>query len=221
MMKFTFSLIAVVAAVVSAQEATIGGERPDDVPRSFNQILGDFEPEDFRFDFRLVPVESMGIGGLVQPLSLGNAPVLALGDVAITRFTLDPCGINLPHVHPRGTEIIFMFKGSNLRTVFAAENGGPVITNDITNDTSTFFPQGLLHYQQNMGCDTVAFVSKLNSADPGVQTATSNFFRLPIEQVAGSLDVSVERAVELRDGLPLNIVRANKDQGQCLKQCGL
>eukprot|EP00121_Abeoforma_whisleri_P017010 Awhi_evm1s15592 len=125
MMKSALSLIAVVAAVVSAQEATIGGERPDDVPRSFNQILGDFEPEDFRFDFRLVPVESMGIGGLVQPLSLGNAPVLALGDVAITRFTLDPCGINLPHVHPRGTEIIFMFKGSNLRTVFAAENGGP------------------------------------------------------------------------------------------------
>eukprot|EP00121_Abeoforma_whisleri_P003214 Awhi_evm2s2884 len=112
MMKSAFSLIAVVAAVVSAQEATIGGERPDDVPR-------------------------------------------------------------------------------------------------------------LLHYQQNMGCDTVAFVSKLNSADPGVQTATSNFFRLPIEQVAGSLDVSVERAEELRDGLPLNIVRANKDQGQCLKQCGL
>eukprot|EP00121_Abeoforma_whisleri_P012111 Awhi_evm1s11179 len=98
-----------------------------------------------------------------------------------------------------------MFKGSNLRTVFAAENGGPVITNDITNDTSTFFPQGLIHYQQNMGCDTVAFISKLNSADPGVQTITSNFFALPIEQVAGSLDVSVERAEELRDGLPLNI----------------
>eukprot|EP00121_Abeoforma_whisleri_P003331 Awhi_evm1s2991 len=100
MMKSALSLIAVIGAVVSAQE--IGGERPDDVPRSFNQILGDFEPEDFR-----------------------------------------------------------------------------------------------------------------------VQTATSNFFRLPIEQVAGSLDVSVERAEELRDGLPLNIVRANKDQGQCLKQCGL
>eukprot|EP00121_Abeoforma_whisleri_P013551 Awhi_evm1s12503 len=166
-MKSVIALSALAVAYVSGQEAQIGGERPEraiDITRSFNQILGDFEPEDFIFDFRLVPVESMGIGGLVQPLSLGNAPVLALGDVAITR---------------------------------------------------------LLHYQQNMGCDTVAFVSKLNSADPGVQTATSSFFNLPIEQVAGSLDVSMERAEELRDGLPLNIVRANKDQGQCLKKCGL
>eukprot|EP00121_Abeoforma_whisleri_P007244 Awhi_evm2s6606 len=194
-MKSIFALSAL-AAVVLAQENQIGGERPEDIPRSFNQILGGFEPQDFIFDFRLVPVESMGIGGLVQPLSLGNAPVLALGDVAITRFTLDPCGINLPHVHPRGTEIIFMFKGSKLRTVFAAENGGPIISNDITNDTSTFFPQGLIHYQQNMGCDTVAFVSKLNSADPGVQTVTSSFFALPIEQVAGSLNVNVQRAKE-------------------------
>eukprot|EP00121_Abeoforma_whisleri_P009662 Awhi_evm2s8888 len=50
MMKSTFPILAVVAAVVPDQEAAIGGERPDDVPRSFNQILGDFEPEDFRFD---------------------------------------------------------------------------------------------------------------------------------------------------------------------------
>eukprot|EP00121_Abeoforma_whisleri_P013658 Awhi_evm1s12605 len=99
MMKSVVALSTLLVAA-SAQEAQIGGERPEraiDITRSFNQILGDFEPEDFIFDFRLVPVESMGIGGLVQPLSLGNAPVLALGDVAITRFTLDPCGINLPH----------------------------------------------------------------------------------------------------------------------------
>eukprot|EP00121_Abeoforma_whisleri_P007795 Awhi_evm1s7128 len=153
----------------------------------------------------MVPVESMGIGGLVQPVGLGAFPVLALGDVAVTRFTLDPCGLNLPHVHPRGTEIIFMFKGSKLRTSFAGENGGPVVTLDITNDTSTFFPQGLIHGQQNMGCDTVAFISSLNSADPGLQTITSSFFSLPIEGVAGSLDISAEEAAELRDGLPLNI----------------
>eukprot|EP00121_Abeoforma_whisleri_P016181 Awhi_evm1s14858 len=84
-MKSVIALSSAFAvAYVSGQEAQIGGERPDDVPRNFNQILGDFEPEDFIFDFRLVPVESMGIGGLVQPLSLGNAPVLALGNVAIT-----------------------------------------------------------------------------------------------------------------------------------------
>eukprot|EP00122_Pirum_gemmata_P009117 Pgem_evm1s8428 len=133
--------------------------RPDSVDRSVLQISQDFKPEDFVIDFRKVPVESMGIGGLVQPQSLGNNPVLAVGNMAITRFTIDPCGINLPHVHPRGTELIFMFKGSLLRTVFAEENGGRIITNDITNDTSTFFPQGLMHYQQNIGCDTVAFAS--------------------------------------------------------------
>eukprot|EP00121_Abeoforma_whisleri_P012264 Awhi_evm1s11313 len=209
------------AGVAAAIEENEVVERPVDISRSFNQILGDFESEDFVFDFRMVPVESMGIGGLVQPVGLGAFPVLALGDVAVTRFTLDPCGLNLPHVHPRGTEIIFMFKGSKLRTSFAGENGGPVVTLDITNDTSTFFPQGLIHGQQNMGCDTVAFISSLNSADPGLQTITSSFFSLPIEGVAGSLDISAEEAEELRDGLPLNIVLTSKDQGQCMKKCGL
>eukprot|EP00121_Abeoforma_whisleri_P007245 Awhi_evm3s6606 len=209
------------AGVAAALEVNEVIERPVDISRSFNQILSDFEAEDFVFNFRIIPVESMGIGGLVQPVGLGAFPVLALGDVAITRFTLDPCGLNLPHVHPRGTEIIFMFKGSKLRTSFAGENGGSVITLDITNDTSTFFPQGLIHGQQNMGCDTVAFVSSLNSADPGVQTITSSLFRLPIEGVAGSLDISAAEAAELRDGLPLNIVLTSKDQGQCLKKCGL
>eukprot|EP00121_Abeoforma_whisleri_P003213 Awhi_evm1s2884 len=111
-----------------------------------------------------------------------------------------------------GSRVQVTVNRSKLRTSFAGENGGPVITLDITNDTSTFFPQGLIHGQQNMGCDTVAFISSLNSADPGLQTITSNFFRLPIEGVAGSLDISAEEAAELRDGLPLNIVLTSKDQ---------
>eukprot|EP00122_Pirum_gemmata_P001212 Pgem_evm2s1082 len=195
--------------------------RPDSVDRSVLQISQDFKPEDFVIDFRKVPVESMGIGGLVQPQSLGNNPVLAVGNMAITRFSLDPCGINLPHVHPRGTELIFMFKGSFLRTVFAEENGGRIIVNDITNDTSTFFPQGLMHYQQNLGCDTVAFASSLNDADPGVQTITTQFFQFPIEGIAGSLGVDEKKAKELADGIPINIVLADKARGQCLKKCGL
>lgn len=195
--------------------------RPDSIDRSHLQISMDFKPEDFVIDFRKVPVESMGIGGLVQPQGLGNNPVLALGNMAITRFTLDPCGINLPHVHPRGTELIFVFKGSLLRTVFAEENGGRIITNDITNDTSTFFPQGLMHYQQNMGCDTIAFASSLNSADPGVQTITTQFFRFPIEGIAGSLGVDAKEAQKLADGIPINIVLADQARGQCLKKCGL
>eukprot|EP00122_Pirum_gemmata_P000414 Pgem_evm1s365 len=205
--------------VINNEEEEVN--RPDSVARSLLQISQDFKPEDFVIDFRKVPVESMGIGGLVQAVNLANAPVLAVGAMAITRFTIDPCGINLPHVHPRGTELIFVFKGSLLRTVFAEENGGRIITNDITNDTTTFFPQGLMHYQQNMGCDTIAFASSLNSADPGVQTITTQFFKFPIEGVAGSLGIDTKQAEELRDGIPINIVLADKARGQCLQKCGL
>eukprot|EP00121_Abeoforma_whisleri_P015986 Awhi_evm1s14694 len=216
-----YSLFGILLSVVAIARAQEEDERPRDIARSFNQRLQDFAAEDFVFDFRSIPVESMGIGGLLQPVDLANFPVVAMGNSAQSRFTLDPCGINLPHVHPRATEFAFVFKGSSLRIAFVHENGGGIFVNDITNDTSTIFPEGLIHYQQNTGCDTIQFMSTLNNADPGVVTITTNFFKLPVEGLAGSMDITPELATEIRDGLPLNIVRANEAQGQCQRTCGI
>eukprot|EP00122_Pirum_gemmata_P021213 Pgem_evm5s19777 len=176
----------------------------------------DFRNEDFVIDFDQVPSESPGNGGLVQAQSVGNNPVLNLANMAVTKFTLQPCAINLPHVHPRATEMIYVISGSKLRTGFVEENSGRVIINDITNDTTTFFPQGLIHYQQNMGCDPIEFVSMLNNEDPGVQTITTQLFQFPIEALVASFDVSKFIIRKLTRKIPLNIAVS-----RCRKKCNI
>jgi hypothetical protein len=74
-------------------------------------------------------------------------PVLQGEGVAFTLFKLDPCSINLPHTHPRATELLFvnfyksikklksfflflnMISAENLQVGFTEENGGRVIIN--------------------------------------------------------------------------------------------
>eukprot|EP00122_Pirum_gemmata_P005228 Pgem_evm4s4769 len=183
---------------------------------SFLQQAQMFENNDFVITFPNIESESPGNGGTIQVQSLANNPVLELADMSITKFTLEPCAINLPHVHPRATEMIYVISGSNLRTGFVEENSGRVVINDISSDSSTFFPEGLMHYQQNLGCEPVEFVSMLNNADPGVQTITTQFFQFPKEALEGALGINNRKLTKIKSNLPLNIAQA-----KCKQECDM
>lgn len=144
-------------------------------------IRNQFSAKDFTFNLAAQSADSSGLGGTIRPLSVAQLPSLAGQGVSMTLFRLDPCGINLPHVHPRATEIIYVTKGSKLRVAFAEENSGRTLINDISVGQVTFFPQGLIHYQQNLGCDRAEYISALNSEDPGVVTISTRTFTLPKE----------------------------------------
>jgi hypothetical protein len=64
---------------------------------------------------------------------------------------LDPCGLNLPHTHPRATEINFPINGT-LRTGFLAENNARFVFNDVPAGSVTVFPKGAIHFEMNMDC---------------------------------------------------------------------
>ncbi|CAM9430058.1 unnamed protein product, partial [Hapterophycus canaliculatus] len=78
------------------------------------------------------------------------------------------------------TQMIYMLKGE-LQVAFVEENGGTrgAIVNDISAGDSTFFPKGLVHYQQNLGCEEASYVAAVNSEDPGVVFVLPTFFALP------------------------------------------
>jgi Cupin len=60
-----------------------------------------FEAKDFVFDLmRSVPVARKG-GGTIQTFTVTNFPSLAGQGLSSTLFNIQPCGINLPHSHPR------------------------------------------------------------------------------------------------------------------------
>ena len=145
-------------------------------------------------------------------------PVLAGEGVSITLFTIKPCGINEPHVHPRATEISYVIKGSRLRVGFVEENTGRTIINDLQAGQVTVFPQGLLHYQQNLGCEEAQFISALNSEDPGVLTIAQALFGLPLEAVASALNMDEANVLAAKNSIPANPAMG---RDECLKRCGI
>jgi len=176
-----------------------------------------FDKNDFVFDLAgSTPVSTPA--GTIQPLGVSQLPSLAGQGVSYTLFNIEPCGINLPHVHPRATELLYVIHGQNLRTAFTEENGGRVIVNDISTGVATFFPEGLIHYQQNLSCEKSTYLSALNHEDPGVVTVTTQFFSLPEEAIAGSIGEDSNVVRQLIDGLPVGPADGRKS---CMIECGL
>ena len=64
---------------------------------------------------------------------------------------LEGCGMNIPHTHPRATEINVAINGS-LRTGMLQENGARFVFNDVPAGSATVFPQGAIHFEMNLEC---------------------------------------------------------------------
>ncbi|XP_021844733.1 putative germin-like protein 2-1 [Spinacia oleracea] len=98
--------------------------------------------------------------------------------VAMARVDFAPYGLNTPHMHPRGSEIFAVVEG----TMYA----GFVTSNYKLYDTILkkgdviVFPQGLIHFQLNLGkTDALAYAS-FGSQNPGrVNVADSVFATTP------------------------------------------
>lgn len=64
---------------------------------------------------------------------------------------LGPCGINTPHTHPRATEFNFAVNGT-FRVGTLQENGARFVYNELKPGQASVFPQGAIHFEQNLGC---------------------------------------------------------------------
>lgn len=190
----------------------------DDDENTAISARSEFDEEDFVFDLAGAEPSSSGLGGEIRPLGVAELPSLAKQGVSYSLFNIDPCGINLPHVHPRATEILYVIKGNKLRVAFAEENGGRTLVNDISEGMATFFPEGLIHYQQNLDCEPAEYISALNSEDPGVVTISTQVFTLPDEALQATFNLNAEQVKILRAGIPAGPA---KGRIECLKRCNL
>lgn len=91
-----------------------------------------------------------GPGGNLRPQFIFNAPALATlpGEgVGQNLVTLEPCGINQAHHHPRGTEFSHIVKGK--MTFFTIEeNGGRLFESLLETGRTVVIPQGVQHAVQ-------------------------------------------------------------------------
>lgn len=160
---------------------------------------------------------TVGNGGASRNIGGKQFPLLQGSGLAIAHVTLLPCGINLPHVHPRANEILYMISGSDLQTAFAEENpSNRVVVNSLSPGDVTLFPMGLIHYQQNLGCENVTFVTVLSNEDPGTVTIATHLFDFPTEAAASALNINASLAGTLKGGLQKN---PGLGRIECLAKC--
>jgi hypothetical protein len=87
--------------------------------------------------------------------------------------SLGPCGIFVPHVHPRANEFFLVIDGEvdfgyMLEMGLLKDNAPvPEITGKLTKYVGTMFPQGSVHFQVNNSCKETTVVVSLSSDDPG------------------------------------------------------
>lgn len=161
-------------------------------------------------------------GGSILLATVDNFPILeGLGVSGAISF-VEPCGLNIPHTHPRADEFFFSIEGI-LDTGFVKENGfNTEIQTQLGKYQGTVFPMGSMHYQQNPTCAPAVFVAALNSEDPGRADIATSFWMLPSDVINSALGfpttIGGGNIEAWKSHLPVNLAAGVET---CLKECGL
>jgi len=108
-----------------------------------------------------------GEGGKTILANAATFPALIGQGLSMVIGLINPCGINLPHIHPRASELWYVIEGE-FETGFFSENGGILVMNNVTQGQVTLYPQGVIHFEQNLNCKPAKFIAAFNNQDPGV-----------------------------------------------------
>eukprot|EP00904_Undaria_pinnatifida_P006383 jgi/Undpi1/2875/HiC_scaffold_14.g06252.m1 len=217
-MKTSFCASAAVGLVAMGVTLTTAGAEAA-TPVTAQQQITLFNEGDFAYTLGGPEPSDLVDGFQLRSVNLNQLAALEEQGISMTLVNLGPCAINLPHIHPRATEMLYTIRGNHLRVAFVEENGGEgAVINDLMEGDVAFFPQGLIHYQQNLDCEPATFLAALNSEDPGVVPITTTFFQLPDEAIQASLNLDDAGLKKLMESLPEAPAMA---QRMCLQRCGL
>ncbi|KAJ6458178.1 spherulin-1B precursor [Mycena sanguinolenta] len=173
------------------------------------------------FDFNNQPMTGAK-GGSLLLATVDNFPMLTNLGISVGVSFVEPCGLNIPHLHPRANEMLTVVEGV-LDAGFVQENGFDAeVHSTLGTYQATVFPMGSMHYQQNPTCSPAAFVAAFSSEDPGRSDIATSFWMLPSDVVDAALgfphSIGGDNIDQWRAHLPLNLA-AGVDK--CLKRCGL
>jgi quercetin dioxygenase-like cupin family protein len=133
-------------------------------------------------------VVSQSSGGTRAALSTEVFPASIGEGITAVRFVLVPCGVNVPHTHPRATELLNVVSGGPL-LVGWVDTSGVYHSDQLFAGDVVLFPRGLLHFEQNLGNTNCTFISALNSQNPGVLNAGQALFALPNTVLATAFNI--------------------------------
>ncbi|KAJ3693549.1 hypothetical protein LUZ60_009029 [Juncus effusus] len=140
-------------------------------------------PNDFFFPGLDKPGNTMNpVGSAVTAVNVNQIPGLNTLGISLARIDFGPNGLNPPHTHPRGTEILVVLEGT-LSVGFVTSNPDNKLIAKILQKGDVFvFPEGLIHFQFNPGMMPAVALSGLESwcdhnCKCGVRIQTADFRR--------------------------------------------
>ncbi|GLJ36194.1 hypothetical protein SUGI_0726380 [Cryptomeria japonica] len=191
---FTMKLLLIAAVLLNIMNAGVFGADPDPLA-DYPKGVKNFTLRDI-FTNGHVTIDS---GGVRAATSGPNAkfPAAKSQGLEIVRFKMVPCGVNLPHTHPRATEMLTLISGGPIQVGFVDTDGQAFI--DILHPGDvTIFPRGLMHFEMNVGCEEAQYISALNSQNPGVLTTSEAILKFPLRTVATAFNITTQHVKELQ-----------------------
>ncbi|CAH2079792.1 unnamed protein product [Thlaspi arvense] len=120
---------------------------------------------------------SSPVGSVVTTVNVNNILGLNTLGISMVRIDYGVYGQNPPHTHPRATEILYCADGTLLVGFVTSNGDGNRLFTKTLNVGEVFvFPEGLIHFQVNIGQSTAVAFAGLSSQNPGVVTIANTLF---------------------------------------------
>lgn len=133
---------------------------------------------DFSFSGLNIPRDTGNrVGSNVTLLNVDQIPGLNTLGISLARLDYAPDGgLNPPHTHPRGTEILVVVEGT-LYVGFVTSNPDNRFISKVLHPGDVFvFPFGLIHFQLNIAKTPAVAFAGLSSQNPGTITIANAVF---------------------------------------------
>ncbi|CAL5431178.1 unnamed protein product [Camellia sinensis] len=125
--------------------------------------------DDFFFSSLLTPRNTSNpVGSIVTPVNVTQIPGQNTLGISLARIDFAPYGLNPPHTHPRGTEILVVLEGILYVGFVTSNSENRLFTKVLYLGDVFVFPEGLIHFQFNEGKANAVAISGLSSQNPGV-----------------------------------------------------
>ncbi|XP_050211240.1 germin-like protein subfamily 3 member 2 [Mercurialis annua] len=136
--------------------------------------------EDFTFSGIKSPGKFDETGLSSIPVNVNVFPGLSTLGVSLVRADFEAGGVNVPHFHPRATEIAVVLEGKLYSGFVDTQNR--VFAKVIEKGEVMVFPKGLVHFQMNVGDKKATILGSFDSENPGLQRIPSALFGSGIDQ---------------------------------------
>ena len=137
------------------------------------------------------------------PVNVNNFPGLNTLGVSLVRADFEAGGVNVPHFHPRATEVAYVLEGKIYSGFVDTQNR--VFAKVLEKGEVMVFPRGLVHFQMNVGDKPATILGSFNSENPGLMRIPTAVFGCGIKEelLEKAFGLSVKDISKVRKNLHL------------------